>query len=159
MRSVILAITLASLASGIWAQKQSQRTRTILRSLEHQLTCAGPVRPVMTIKALRRWGIISGRSYEVIESKNYFRVRRSIRIFGFVVRDVIGFGNSRMFSPAPGMLPPPLLGVIVRADVPVVKAKLASLATRKLDIDEADGVVWKRPTSEKLTEIVCYNWP
>ena len=140
------------------AQSRHLTSGAIAKSIERQLACRSKVRPVSTIVELQKLGVLSKHSYQVVDSKNYFRTRGRIKVFGFLVRDIFGFGPKRIFTAGPGTQPPPLIGVIVHGDVAKAKSKLSRITSRNLAIEEADNAIWKRPTSQKLTEIVCYEW-
>src|SRR5687768_15906316 len=60
-------------------------------ALESQLSCKNAPEPAKAIGALQRAGMLERRSYFVIDSVNYFRVRRPLTVWGFKVVSVFGF--------------------------------------------------------------------
>ena len=127
-------------------------------ALESQLSCKNAPEPAKAIGALQRAEMIERRSYFVIDSVNYFRVRRPLTVWGFKVVSVFGFAFSpRIFDRGPGTAPPLTLGVVIPDSEANVKAKLLGLGLEHISVQRAAELDFdsKRTKATVLTEISC----
>jgi hypothetical protein len=127
-------------------------------ALESQLSCKNTPEPAKAVGALQRAGIIERRSYNNIDSMNYFRVRQPFTVWGFKVVSVFGFDfNPRIFERGPGTAPPITLGVVVPVSESSVKSKLLSLGLEHIHVQRAAELDLdsKRTKSSVLTEVYC----
>lgn len=94
--------------SGVLSQTRldSNQMNMFAKALEDQISCNQKIDPIKAIRALKKVGIISGRAYITIDSLNYFRVNRRLKVFGLDVRSIVAFDyDSNLFRRGPGTAP------------------------------------------------------
>ncbi len=140
-------------------EPSAQTNAKFSAALESQLSCKETPKPAKAIRALQRTGMIERRSYFIIDSVNYFHVRRPLTVWSFKVVSVFGFDffNQRIFERGPGTAPPTTLGVVVPVSEANVKAKLLNLGLDHISVQRAEELDFdsKRTKSSVLTEISC----
>ena len=156
MRRLALVVFLGLSFVGIVAvgsPGQTTRNKHEL-ALEGQIACKEVPRPMATITALQRAGYISRSPFVVVDSINFFRVKRPMEIFGLPVVSVAGFDyHPRMFRVSPGTLPGTLLGVVVPRSVAKVRSTLAGKANlESMWVNQSMDIV---PIRNDRTKVVC----
>jgi hypothetical protein len=155
MRPLILVVALLLAPLPVAAQRD-----TYARSVANQLQCKSNPKAGPLLLNLRRAKYI-GSPYVVSDSVSFFRLNKPMNVLGFSPVAVFGFqqGYSRLFARGPGTAPPEMVGIIVRADVASVKARLEKLGINNLRVEEHEfdlrGNV--RPSRQTLTEIACWE--
>lgn len=127
-------------------------------ALESQISCRQSPEPAKAIRSLQSAGILEQRDYFNIDSYNYFKVKKSLTVFGFKVVAVFGFDhNPQIFRRGPGTAPPIALGIVVPNSVAEVKSKLLNLGIRNVEVETALEVIAPSGNSKSsiLTQISC----
>ena len=154
----IVTALLLGISATAQVKTGAPQNKKFADALEAQVSCGRELEPVKAIRALQKAGIISKSQYIVVDSINYFKVKRPLTVFGFKVQSVLGFDEApKIFARGPGTSPGILLGIIIPLSVVEVKSKLKDSA-QKLTIEEAQDDDFANQNKSRLrTQVICFG--
>jgi hypothetical protein len=134
VKVITLIVVFLIVTAGVFAQNLT-RSKKYAAQIAQQLACNANPKAGKLLIELQRTGFI-GRTYTVVDTVSYFKLRRPLKVWSFAPVAVFGWegGFEKFFERGPGTSPPEMIGIVVRESIPTVKAKLKTLGIQNLNV-------------------------